>query len=48
MQQWAPLMQLAGWPLWAGAMSSFGGPHLMPAWFLAVLLLFAAAFIVTS
>jgi hypothetical protein len=47
-QRWAPLMQLAAWPLWAGALFSFGGPHLMPAWFLTVLLIFAAAFIAAS
>jgi hypothetical protein len=40
-QQWAPLMQQAAWPLWAGALCAFGGPRLMPAWFLAFLLLIA-------
>jgi hypothetical protein len=47
-QQWAPLMQQAGWPLTAGALCSFGGPQLMPAWFLAFLIVIAIAFTIAG
>src|SRR6185295_933337 len=48
LQQWAPLMQLAAFPLWSGSLSAFGGPHLMPAWFLSVVVLMAVGFAIAS
>ena len=48
MQQWAPLMQQAAWPLWTGALGAFGGPHLMPAWFLSFLIVVAVVFTIAG
>jgi hypothetical protein len=47
-QQWAPLMQLAAFPMWSGSLCAFGGPHLMPAWFLSIIALVAVGFAVAS
>jgi hypothetical protein len=32
-QQWSPVIQIALWPLWAGAFSSVALTKLMPEWF---------------
>ena len=37
LQQWAPALQQAAWPLWAGALCSLRGLPYMPAWFMAYL-----------
>jgi hypothetical protein len=37
LQQWAPALQQAAWPLWAGALCSLRGLAYMPAWFMAYL-----------
>jgi hypothetical protein len=37
LQQWAPALQQAAWPLWAGALCSLRGLPYMPSWFLAYL-----------
>jgi hypothetical protein len=42
LQQWAPVIQQAAFPLWAGSLCAFGGPHLQPGWFVAFLALFGA------
>jgi hypothetical protein len=47
-QQWSPLMQQAAWPISTGALCAFGGPHLMPAWFLGFLVVIAIAFTIAG
>lgn len=47
-QQWAPLMQLAAFPVWSGSLCAFGGPHLMPAWFLGIIVALAVGFAIAS
>ena len=47
-QQWAPLMQLAAFPMWSGSLCAFGGPHLMPAWFLGIVATVAVGFAIAS
>jgi hypothetical protein len=42
-QQWAPVLLQCAWPLWTGALSSFGGPHVMPTLLLVPLAIIAAA-----
>jgi hypothetical protein len=41
-QQWSPVIQQAALPLWAGPMCAFGGPHLLPVWYVGFLALVAA------
>jgi hypothetical protein len=47
-QQWTPVMQQAAWPMLAGSLCSFGGPGLMPAWYLTGLMLFAVGIAVAG
>ena len=42
-QQWAPALLQCAWPLWTGALSSYGGHHVMPTVFLVALLIIAMA-----
>lgn len=44
LQQWAPALQQAAWPLWAGALCSLRGLPYMPAWFMAYLGIIALFF----
>jgi hypothetical protein len=46
LQQWAPALQQAAWPLWAGALCSLRGLPYMPAWFMAYLGVIALFFAV--
>jgi hypothetical protein len=41
-------MQQAAWPISTGALCAFGGPHLMPAWFLGFLVVIAIAFTIAG
>jgi hypothetical protein len=41
-QQWSLVIQQAAFPLWAGALCAFRGPHLQPGWFVGLLALFGA------
>lgn len=48
LQQWAPALQQAAWPLWAGGFSAASGLPYMPAWFLAYLGTFTLFFSVAG
>lgn len=46
LQHWAPALQQAAWPLWAGSLSSLRGLPYMPGWFLVYLGVIALFFAV--
>lgn len=48
LQQWAPAMQQAAWPLWAGSFCALRGVPFMPLWFLLFLSIVTAVFSVAG
>jgi hypothetical protein len=47
-QEWAPLMQQAAWPVWVGAVCTFGAPYLAPGLFAPLLSLVAIGFAIAG